>query len=107
MKTVLIFLALIVAVGVSVAYYLGWLNVSSDHDQGKANVTLSVDKDRSEVAGGQLETDKDKVVQKVQDLGHKVADKAQDLGNKAADKMQDLRHKVADEIAATTQKSKE
>ena len=78
MKTVLIFLALIAAVGVSVGYYLGWFNVSSGHDQGKATVTLSVDKDR-------IRDDKDRVV----------------------DKAQDLEHQAAERIAATTQKAKD
>jgi uncharacterized protein YxeA len=68
MKTVLIVLALIVVVGVGLGFYLGWFNFSSRNDTGKPNVTLSVDKDK-------VEADKDKVVDKVQDLGHKAVDK--------------------------------
>ena len=68
MKTVLIVLVLIVVVGGGLGLYLGWFNFSSRDDAGKSSVTLSVDKDK-------IEADKDKVVDKVQGLGHEAADK--------------------------------
>jgi hypothetical protein len=76
MKTVLIVLALIVVGGVVLGFYRGWFSVSSKNTDGKSNVMLTVDKDK-------IGADKDKAVDKVQDLGHKAAD----------------------EVAATTQKA--
>lgn len=75
MKTVLVLLILLVVVA-GLGYYRGWFNLSSRNDQGKPNVTLSVDKDK-------IEADKDKVVNSVQDLGHKAAAKAAATTQKA------------------------
>ena len=74
MRTVLILLALIVVVGVG----LGWFHFSSRNDKGEPSVTLSVDKDK-------ITTDKDKLVNKVQDLGHQAADKIAPTTQKARD----------------------
>jgi uncharacterized protein YxeA len=63
MKVVLL-LIVIVVIGV----FLGWFHFSSSHDTGKPNVTFSVDKDK-------IEADKNKVVDKVQDLEHKPVDR--------------------------------
>ncbi|MFH2002032.1 MAG: hypothetical protein ABIK28_20325 [Planctomycetota bacterium] len=61
MKKAIILLVLVVVVGVILGFYLGWFNFSSSNDQGKPNVTLTVDQDK-------IEADKDKVVDKVKDL---------------------------------------
>jgi hypothetical protein len=55
MKNLLIMVALIVAVGVGMGFYLGWFSLSSRSDAENPNVTLSVDE-------GKIEADKDKVV---------------------------------------------
>lgn len=62
MKTLIVVLVLIVVIGV----ILGWLTISSSNDTGKPNVTFSVDKDK-------IEADKNKAVDKVQEMGHKTA----------------------------------
>lgn len=66
MKAVYGLLVAVVIVGV-VGFYLGWFSFSMSDDDRKPNITLSVDKDK-------IEADKDKVVDKVQDLGSKDAD---------------------------------
>jgi uncharacterized protein YxeA len=63
MKLVLLLVVIVVA-----GVFLGWFHFSSSNDTGKPNVTLSVDKDK-------IEVDKNKVVDKMQGLGHKPADK--------------------------------
>jgi hypothetical protein len=74
MKTVLIVLALIVAMAVGLGFYRGWFHFSSSNDAGKSNVTLSVDKDKMTADKDKVEADKDKVVDKANDLGHKAVD---------------------------------
>ena len=73
MKLVIL-LVVIVVVGV----YLGWLHFSSSNDTGKPNVTLSVDKDK-------IEADKNKMVDRMQDLEHKAMDKTPATTQKAQD----------------------
>ncbi len=74
MRTVLITLAVVVALG----FYLGWFNFSSHNDRGQPNITLSVDKNK-------IESDKDKVVDKVEGLGRKVEAKVLPTTRKAQD----------------------
>jgi len=62
MARMLLVLALIVAVVAGLGYYRGWFHFSSGSDDQKAIVTVSVDKD-------QIQEDKDKAVDKVQNLG--------------------------------------
>jgi len=63
MRILLILLAVVVVVGVAVGFYRGWFRVSAQSEEGKSDVTLTVDK-------GKMVTDKDTAVDKVQDLGH-------------------------------------
>jgi beta-lactam-binding protein with PASTA domain len=69
-----ILLVVIVVVGV----FLGWFHFSSSNDTGTPNVTFSVDKEK-------IEADKNKVVDKVQNLEHKAVDKAAATTQKAHD----------------------
>jgi len=65
MRSALFVLVLIVLV---LGFYLGWFGLSSHNNPSSSDITLSVDKDK-------MESDKDKAVDKVQDMGNKVADK--------------------------------
>lgn len=71
-------LVLLLVVIVVVGVFLGWFHFSSSNDTGAPNVTLSVDKDK-------IEADKNKVVDKAQDLEHKAVDKAAATTQKAHD----------------------
>ena len=71
-------LTLIVAVVAVLGFYLGWFHFSTGSDGNNAHVTVSVDKD-------QIQKDKDKAVDKVQDLGHKAVDKPTETTQKAQD----------------------
>jgi predicted negative regulator of RcsB-dependent stress response len=62
MVRILLVLALIVAGVVGLGFYMGWFHFSSGSDDKNAHITVSVDKD-------QIQKDKDKAVDKVQDLG--------------------------------------
>jgi len=62
MTRMLLTLVLIVAVVAGLGFYMGWFHFSSGRDGNNAHVTVSVDKD-------QIQEDKDKAVDKVQDLG--------------------------------------
>jgi hypothetical protein len=65
MKRLVIVVVLIAAGVAAFGLYRGWFQVGSDSASDKANVTLSVDKSK-------IEADKDKAVDKVQDLGNKA-----------------------------------
>jgi len=67
---------LIVAVVAGLGFYMGWFHFSSGSDGSSAHVTVSMDK-------GQIEKDKDKVVDKVEDLGHQAKDKVATTTQKA------------------------
>ena len=71
-------LVLVVAVIAVLGYYMGWFHFSSGNDDNNAHITVSMDKD-------QIQKDKDKAVDKVQDLGHKAADKIAASTHKAQD----------------------
>ena len=62
-------LVLIVAAVACLGRYRGWFRLASDNAADKSNVTVTVDK-------GKIKEDKNKAVQKVQDLGQKAKDKA-------------------------------
>ena len=62
MARMLLGLVLIVAVVAGLGFYMGWFHFSSGSDDKNAHVTVSVDRD-------QIQKDKDKAVDKVQDLG--------------------------------------
>ncbi|MFH1634655.1 MAG: hypothetical protein ABIG63_11705 [Chloroflexota bacterium] len=62
MTRMLLTLVLIVAVVAGLGFYMGWFHFSSGSDGNISHVTVSMDKD-------QIQEDKDKAVDKVQDLG--------------------------------------
>jgi multidrug efflux pump subunit AcrB len=68
MVRILLVLALILAVVAVIGFYRGWFHFSSGSDDNNAHVTVSVDND-------QIQEDKDKVVDRVQDLGQQEKDK--------------------------------
>jgi len=72
----LLVLAVIVAVVGGLGLYMGWFHFSSASDDNNAHVTVSVDK-------GQIQEDKDKAVDKVQDLGQHARDKVATTTQKA------------------------
>jgi predicted negative regulator of RcsB-dependent stress response len=76
MIRMLLGLALIVAVVAGVGFYMGWFHFSSGSDGNSAHVTVSVDKD-------QMQRDKDKAVEKVQDLGQQAKDEVAPTAQKA------------------------
>jgi len=63
----LIVLVLIVACVAGVGFYRGWFHLTSDRGADKSNVTLTVDKDK-------MQEDKQKTVDKVQNLEHQTKD---------------------------------
>jgi len=76
MARMLFTLALIVAVVAGLGFYMGWFHFSSGSDGNSAHVTISMDK-------GQIQKDKDKAVDKVQDLGQQAKDKVETTAQKA------------------------
>ena len=76
MIRILLVLALIVAVVAGLGFYMGWFHFSSGSDDKNAHVTVSMDK-------GQIQKDKDKAVDKVQDLGQQAKDKVATTTEKA------------------------
>ncbi len=68
MKRLLLALVLAGACLVGVGFYRGWLALSDDTAAGKANVTLTVDKDK-------MKADTEQAEKKVQDLGHRATEK--------------------------------
>ena len=70
MVRMLFVLALIVVVVAGLGFYMGWFDFSSGSDDNSAHVTVSVDK-------GQIQEDKDKAVDTVQDLGQQAEDKVE------------------------------
>ena len=68
MARMLLGLVLIVAVVAGLGFYMGWFHFSSGSDGNSAHVTVSMDK-------GQIQKDKDKAVDKVQDLAHQEKEK--------------------------------
>jgi len=62
-----LFLLLVAGVG-GLGFYLGWWNIGSNSVDNKANITLTVDKDK-------IQQDEKKAMDKVKDLGHPGNDK--------------------------------
>jgi hypothetical protein len=77
MKIVLI-LVLIVAGIIGMGFYRGWFTVSSDSQGDTRNITVSVDKEK-------IREDKDKAVEKVQDLEQRAKAKVAATTRKAQD----------------------
>ncbi len=67
MARMLLVLVVILAVGAGLGFYMGWFHFSSGSDGSSAHVTVSMDK-------GQIQKDRDKAVDKVQDLGQHAKD---------------------------------
>ena len=62
----LIFMLVLIAVGVAgLGFYMGWFQLSSHSGDHKASITLSVDNNK-------IQADKDKAVNKVQDMGQRT-----------------------------------
>ena len=78
MRTILIVLVLIVVGGAVLGFSRGWFHLSSRSSPGNADITVSVDKDK-------MAADKDKVVDKAQDLGHTAENKLDATTQKAAE----------------------
>jgi hypothetical protein len=68
MVRMILVIVLIAAVVAGIGFYRGWFHFSSDSGSNNAKVTVSVDKDK-------IEEDKDKAVDKMQDLGKQAEDK--------------------------------
>jgi hypothetical protein len=62
-------LVVIIAAVAALGLYRGWFHVTSDRGADKSNVTLTVDNDK-------IQEDKQKAVDKAQDLGHQANDHA-------------------------------
>ena len=62
MKGMIFVFLLVIAGVVGLGFYMGWFQVSSGSDGNKASITLSVDKNK-------IQEDKDKAVNKLQDVG--------------------------------------
>ena len=76
MIRMLLVLAVIVVAVASLGFYMGWFHFSSGSDGDTAHVTVSMDK-------GQIQEDKDKAVDKVQDLEQQAKDKVATTTQKA------------------------
>ena len=76
MKSVLVVLALVVAGVVGLGFYLGWFHLSSGNSANDAHVTVSMDK-------GQMQEDKDRAVDQVQDLGQPAKEEVATAPQKA------------------------
>jgi hypothetical protein len=68
MRRFLIVFVLVVAGFVGLGFYQGWFRLSAGGTDGKANIPVTVDKDK-------IEQDKAKAKEKVQDLEQKVKEK--------------------------------
>jgi hypothetical protein len=53
----------VAALGVGLAFYLGWIRVTSDSASGAFNITFMVNKDK-------FQEDEQKAVEKLHDIGH-------------------------------------
>lgn len=78
MKTLLFVVVLLAAVVVGFGFYRGWFRLSTDNTDPNANATITVDQDK-------FRADKEKVTEKVHDLGQKAKDKSGDPTEKVKD----------------------
>lgn len=75
----LVFIFVLLAVGtVGVGFYRGWFQVGSDSNDGKSNLTLSVDKNK-------IEKDEKTVAADIHKLGHQTTDNASTTGENTMD----------------------
>lgn len=77
MKALFFILVLVIALGV-LGFYQGWFHVSSSSQDNRTDITVSVDKDK-------MEKDKDRAVQKVEDLGQEAKQQVSPTTRKAQD----------------------
>jgi hypothetical protein len=105
MKGFCAFVVLLLIAIVGFGFYRDWFHISSENEDHKSNLTISVDK-------GKINEDEQKAKDKVHDLGHKVKeetgkrtgtdkdedkDKVQDSGQKVKEKTGDRSGKVDDQ----------
>jgi Flp pilus assembly protein TadB len=76
MNRLLIVFVLVVIAVVGVTYYLGWWNVKTDSTDHKAQIGVTVDRDK-------IQEDEKKAVEKMHDLGRSAKDKAAGPSEKA------------------------
>jgi len=67
MKRLLVVLVLVVAAAVGLAFYMGWVGITSDNADGNLNFTFTVYKDK-------VQQDEKKTVQKVHEIAHGTKD---------------------------------
>ena len=78
MKTLLVVVVLLAAGIVGFGFYRGWFRFSTDNTDHNVNATITVDQDK-------IQADKEKVEEKVHDLGQKAKDKTGDGTEKVKD----------------------
>jgi len=78
MQRLFIVLVLIAAGVAGLGFYRGWFHVGSDNDDGKTNVTLSVDKEK-------FQEDRKTAVEDVQGVGRQIKDKVASPSEKSMD----------------------
>lgn len=73
MRTLLVAVALLCVIGIGAAFYLGWLNLSTDSslDSRRSEVTLTIDKEK-------VKEDIDAVKQKASEVGKSIRQTAKD-----------------------------
>ncbi|HEX8521564.1 MAG TPA: hypothetical protein VF669_04850 [Tepidisphaeraceae bacterium] len=69
MKRMAVVLVLVVGGIIAFGFHRGWFRAASENAGGQSDVTLSVDRDK-------MQDDKNKAVDKVQDLGHRARNTA-------------------------------
>lgn len=95
----LLFVLVLVAVGVvGLGFYREWFHVGSDKDDGKSNLTLSVDTDK-------IQEDRKTAVANVQDLGRQIQDRIAGPADKSMDGT--VVSVSADKLTMTNQEGKE
>lgn len=78
MKALFIVLVLVAAGIVGLGFYLKWFHVGSDNDDGKSNVTLTVDTDK-------FQEDRKRALANVQSVGNQIKDKIARPSEKSMD----------------------
>ena len=73
MNRILAVLVLLVVAVAGLGYYLGWFHLSTDNEDHKKSVTITVDKEK-------IDADKEKAKEKVEHAGEKLKDEATHLG---------------------------
>jgi hypothetical protein len=78
MKRFAIFVVLVMACIAGLGFYRGWFGVASETDTDKHSVTFTADPTK-------IKQDENKVVDKVQGMGHRVKEKDAALADKSKD----------------------